>query len=460
MSNSERITIAYIGGGSVNFGWELISSLSDEEITAQVNLYDIDRTLCLANEVIGNKLREVKNCRGDIIYVASEKPEEALRGADYVILSISCGEPEETVSQLHLPESYGIYQSCGESSGPAAVIQALKVLPIYIKYAELIKKCCPNAWVLTLTNPMAECLMTLKKAFPEIKAVGISGDVSETRTFIAGLAAVESGAATYRRRDVKTNLLGISGFSWYNELSSGGEDLMPLFRRFAEKYSESGFEFREGESRNDPKADGSKIRFDLFLRYGLVPAVPDRIIADYFGTWYLKTPKILASWKQAQTTANHLKKQRLERMSRVKPLMNGTEILEENSLTETAQIIRALMGMGNFITNAVMLNEGQVDNLPRGAAVETNALVSRGSIRAVAAGSLTDELAGMSVRSITNRALIVRSVFEKDLDIAFNAFLNDPLMSIDLNSAAVLYKDMLASVRNSLIIDGEFYYSD
>ncbi len=460
MNGSERITIAYIGGGSVNFGWEFISSLSDEELTAQVNLYDIDRTLCLANEVIGNKLREVKDCRGDIIYVASEKPEEALRGADIVVMSISSGEPEETVSQLHLPESYGIYQSCGVSTGPAAVIQALKVLPIYMIYASLIEKCCPDAWVLTLTEPMAECLMTLKRVFPAIKAVGVSGDVSETRTLIAGLAAVESGAPSYRRRDVKTNLLGISGFSWFSELTSAnGDDLMPMFRRYAEKYADSGFEFREGEYKNDPASGGNKIKFDLFLRYGLVPAVPDRITADYFGSWYLRSPKILLSWKQAQTTANYLKKRRTARLARVKPLMSGTEMLEETSFTEAAQMIRALAGMGNFITNAVMLNEGQVSNLPFGTPVETNALVSRGSIRPVASGPLTEELAGMSVRFITNRSTIVKAVFRRDLDIAFNAFLNDPLMTADLNSAAVLYKDMLAAVRSSLIIKGELYYS-
>ena len=50
-----------------------------------------------------------------------------------------------------------------------------------------------------------------------------------------------------------------------------------------------------------------------------------------------------------------------------------------------------------------------------------------------------------------NQSTIIKSVLEKDLDIAFNAFLNDPLMSADLSSATELYSEMLAAVRKHLI---------
>ncbi len=203
MRNIERVIIAYIGGGSINFGWELMSSLAGCEICAQVNLYDTEQSLALANAAIGNKLRDVKKCRGDVVYVTSEKPEEALRNADFVILSLSCGKPDEAAAELMLPEGCGIYQCSGESTGPASVIRALKTLPVYIKYARMIKQCCPSAWVLTLTNPMAECLMTLKRAFPEIKAAGISGDINQTRRIAAEFAAMEMQAGDIRQRDIK-----------------------------------------------------------------------------------------------------------------------------------------------------------------------------------------------------------------------------------------------------------------
>ena len=171
MNNTDnRIKIAYIGGGSVNFGWKFISEISGEEITAAVYLYDADKQLSLANEVIGNKMRENPDCKSDIIYLAADNAEEALKNADFVILSFTQGSLEEMVSEIHLPEAYGIYQSTGESTGPSRIMRALKSLPFYIKYGEMIKKLCPNAWVINLTNPMAVCLMTLYRVFPEIKA--------------------------------------------------------------------------------------------------------------------------------------------------------------------------------------------------------------------------------------------------------------------------------------------------
>ena len=109
------------------------------------------------------------------------------------------------------------------------------------------------------------------------------------------------------------------------------------------------------------------------------------------------------------------------------------------------------MGLGNLITNVCMRNRGQVENLPEGAIVHTNALISKNSVKPVAAGRLNDEIYGLTIRHVVNQNTIVKAVKERDLDIAFNAFLNDPLMSADLNEAAELYKEMLSAVRMHLL---------
>ena len=140
LDKDKRTNIAYIGGGSFNFGWKLFSELAAEEICAVIQLYDPDKQLSLSNEAIGNKLRESPDCKSDIIYVAADTPEEALRNAEIVILSFTQGTVEEAVTEMHLPETYGIYQSVGEHTGPSGVIRSLKTLPVYIKYTEMIKE--------------------------------------------------------------------------------------------------------------------------------------------------------------------------------------------------------------------------------------------------------------------------------------------------------------------------------
>lgn len=451
-NKDKRTTIAYIGGGSVNYGWKLFSELAAEEIYATVQLYDIDKQLSLANEVIGNKLREHPDCKSDIIYLAVDTPEDALKNADIVILSFTQGSMEEMVTEMHLPETYGIYQAVGEQTGPSGVIKALKTLPIYIKYTELIKKICPEAWVINLSNPMSVCLKMMYETFPEIKLFGSTNELYPVLDLLGNICEKEFGTQQVRRRDIKYNLLGISGFGWFNEATYDGNDIMPIFRQYAEKYYGTGYELKPNEYKVNPFASANKIKFDLFLRYGCIPAVSDRIAADFCPTWYLKSQKTIAGWKFSQTTVNYLKKLKLDKISRVKALMNGSEMLRVGGgTTDCALQIRALMGLGNLITNVCMINKGQVENLPIGAIVHTNALISKNSVKPVAAGKLNDEIYGLTIRHIVNQNTIIKAVKERDLDIAFNAFLNDPLMSADLNDATELYKEMLSAVRTHLL---------
>lgn len=452
MNTNKRVNIAYIGGGSVNFGWKLFSDFANEEICATVNLYDIDKQLSLANEVIGNKFREHPECKSDIIYLAVETPEEALKNADFVVLAFAQGDLEETVSELNLPEAYGIYQSIGDQTGPSGIIKALKTLPVYIKYTELIKQFCPDAWVINISHPMSLCIKIMHEVFPKIKLFGSTNELYPTLDLFSGIASQEFQVENVRRREFKYNLLGISGFCWFDELKYNGEDFLPVFKKYAAKYYESGFELRPNEHKLSPLASANKIKFDLFLRYGLIPAVPDRIIADFCPPWYLKSPKTIQEWKFSQTTVNYLKKIKLDRISRVKSLMNGDELLRVGGGSSDCVLqIRALLGQGNLISNICSINIGQVENLPLGSIVQTNSLISKDSVKPVTAGKLPEEILGLTIRHIINQSTLIKAVMEKDLDIAFNAFINDPLMTADLSDATELYKEMLSAVRTHLL---------
>lgn len=448
MNKDNRIKIAYLGGGSYNFGWRFISELSAEEICAEVRLYDTEKQLSLANEVIGNNMRQQPDCKADVVYLASDTPDEALRGADIVIVSFTQGNLDERTAELTVPEQYGIYQSSGEQSGPSGIIKAVKTLPVCAEYAEKIKTLCPKAWVINLTNPMAECIQIMQNVFPEIKIFGSTNELFPAIELIAGMIELEYGLKNIRRRDIKFNLLGICGFCWFDDITYNGCDVMPLFRKNAESLCYDGLETNEG----DGFTSLNKVKFDLFLRYGLIPAVSDRIAADFCPAWYLRTPETAESWHIQRVSPSALRKLALERISKIKSLMNGVEFLRVGGHTSDLILqIRALLGGGNLITNVCALNNGQIKNLPACAVVETNALISRNSVKPVASGTLPDDIYGLTVRHCVNHQTVVRSVIEKDLDIAFNAFLNDPLMTTDLNSATELYKQLLAAVRTNLV---------
>lgn len=449
--NNDRANIAYIGGGSCNLGWKIIPELADEDICAMVKLYDIDKTCALANEVIGNNIHDRGGTKGDVVYLACDEPEEALRDADFVILAFSPDTLEELVSELHLPEAYGIFQTDTENSGVGSIIRALKIMPICAEYARKIKELCPKAWVLNLCTPMAECMTVMQKEFPEIKLCGLSSDTFAAQELIASILCESEDITGIRRRDIKTNLIGISGFSWFSEASCQGMDCMPIFRSYAEKHCTDGYEFRINEYRSNPDACANKVKFDLFLRYGLISAVSDRLAAQFCPTWYSKNPKQMSAWKFSPMTVNYKKKQLEHKTAKVKSYMNGEKLPRSVSSSETAAVIRALSGGGNLISPVILPNKGQAANLPMGTIVETNGLISRDCIRAVSAGELPHDILGLTLRHVYNRDTVVRAYEERDLDIAFNAFLNDPTMTCGLSEATELYREMLTAARNYLV---------
>ena len=84
----EDIKIAYIGGGSRGWAWGLMSDLAQaDDISGSVYLYDIDLTAAKNNEIIGNKVNGLEGAKAVWKYKATETIEEALTGADFVVIA-------------------------------------------------------------------------------------------------------------------------------------------------------------------------------------------------------------------------------------------------------------------------------------------------------------------------------------------------------------------------------------
>ncbi|MFA5659477.1 MAG: alpha-glucosidase/alpha-galactosidase [Oscillospiraceae bacterium] len=451
--NTKNITVAYIGGGSMNFGWRFIGELCQEEcFSGTVRLFDNDKKLALANEVIANKTRELPDSKTQMIFIAVDTLEEALRDADFVIISVSAGTAEEHITDIQLPELYGIYQAAGDNSGPGGIIRALRTIPLYINYAEKIRELCPEAWVVSLSEPMSACIKTLYKAFPKIKAFGCSNDIFQTQELFTDFLSENTGAFSLSRREIKTNILGINKFCWISEALYNGESLFDIYADNARKYADDGYEKKKLDYKSNPFACAHKVKFDLLLRYGLIAASSDRYLADSCPPWYLSSPRNASSWKLGMMSPAYIKKRRADRIAKCRKLINGDEFLRIGySGTECISQIKAISGMNNLITNAITINTGQITNISQGSAVETNALFSKNSVRPVFAGLVPEDISALLNRQVQNTDMLVDAIFARDLDSVFNVFLNDPLVTLDLNRSAELYKQLLSVNKAHMI---------
>ena len=197
----------------------------------------------------------------------------------------------------------------------------------------------------------------------------------------------------------------------------------------------------------------------MFKNFGLIAAAGDRHLAEFTpGKWYLKNPEEVKEWKFGLTTVKWRVEDLQRRLERSKRLVSGEE---EFTIRETGEDgvkqIKALLGLDEMVTNVNVPNYGQIENLPMGSVVETNALFRKDILLPICSGKIPDGINSIISRHINNVNLVIESVLKEDKELAFLAFLNDPLMGqCTLKEARELFETMINNTKEYL---PEFFWS-
>ncbi len=427
-----EIEIAYIGGGSRGWAWTFMTDLAlEEQMSGTIRLYDINHEAAHHNEIIGNRVSKQKEALGKWNYVTKNTLEEALTGADFVVISILPKTFDEMEIDVHLPERLGVYQSVGDTAGPGGMIRAMRTIPMFLELAEAIREYCPKAWVINYTNPMSLCIKTLYHAFPEIKAFGCCHEVFGTQKVLAGIASQELGIDKIDREEIKVNVLGINHFTWFDYASYEGVDLFPIYHRYIQEHFEEGYEKDDENWANVSFACAHRVKMDLFNRFGLIAAAGDRHLAEFMpGDEYLKNPETVAEWKFGLTTVTWRKKDLNDRLERSHRLVNGEETVELKPTGEEGiQLIKAICGLRTMISNVNIPNyNSQISNLPKTAIVETNAVFERNAIRPIVAGRIPQNILELIMPHVENHERILQAALTDNHELVVEAFLHDPLI--------------------------------
>lgn len=449
-----EIKIAYVGGGSRGWAWGLMSDLaSASDISGDVYLYDIDFDAACDNEIIGNKFKDAEGAKSVWNYHAVKTAKEAMTGADFVIISILPGTFDEMHSDVHTPEKYGIYQSVGDTSGPGGIVRAMRTVPMYEQIALFVKEYCPDAWVISYTNPMTLCIKTLYRTFPEIKAFGCCHEVFGTQKVLMTALEEVCGIKVAKRDDIKVTPVAVNHFTWLTSAKYKNMDLFPVYTEFAKKYEDCGY----SENLHDNWANKNlkcmeKVKIDLFKRYGYIAAAGDRHLAEFCnGKWYLKDPETVEKWGFALTTVDSRKEELQTRLDRSKRLRNGEEAVKiESTGEEGINQIRAILGLCDLVTNVNLPNTGQIPNLPLGAVVETNAVFRSDSVMPVLSGNIPESIYPLVSRICAEQEAVHTAITNRDIEGIFAAFANDPLVTVDVQTARKLFDEMVENTKKYL----------
>lgn len=441
------VHITYIGGGSRGWAWNLMSDLAQEtQLSGTVTLYDIDQDAADKNVAIGNYYHSL------FAYRTVPDLRQALKDADFVVISILPGSFDEMESDVHAPEKFGIYQSVGDTTGPGGILRALRTLPMYAEIAQAIRDVAPEAWVINYTNPMSVCVRMLYETFPQIKAFGCCHEVFGTQELLAYIAQKELSVDRIEREEIKVNVQGVNHFTWLNRANYNGMDLMPMYARFSREHAQEGVELSQEKNwMNNHFACSNCVKFDLFNHYGVIAAAGDRHLAEFCPAWYLKDPKTANQYHFALTPISWRKENLKKLLLESERKSSGQEPVEiKPSGEEGVRQMKALLGLEEFMTNVNLPNRGQIGNLPMGAVVETNAIFSRNSVQPVCAGEMEQGILQLTLPHTYTQQLLLQAYADRSLEPAFRAFALNPLVHLSMSDARTLFDQMVENTKTYL----------
>lgn len=439
------LKIAYIGGGSRGWAWNLMTDLAVcPDFTGEARLYDIDLTSARRNETFGNWLQAQPGVVSRWRYRAVEHLETALQGADFVFISIQPGPLERMAHEIAVAEKYGLFFPVGDTTGAPGLMRGLRSAITFAGFAEAIAATCPDAWVINYTNPMTICTRTLTRVAPELKVFGCCHEVFGTQSLLGQIAQSSLGLEQPpSRADIRVNVLGINHFTWIDRAAYEGHDLLALLRRHLEQPGViRPYTREEVEALNNFFFNANQVKYALFQRYGILAAAGDRHLVE-FVPGFTRSPEELFRWGVIRTPVAW----RIERWQRapaqLQDIMEGRKPLDlKQTGEETLHILRALVGLEDLVTNVNLENRGQVENLPPRVVVETNARFTRDCVQPLASGALPPGVRSLVERHIANQEMIIEAALTRNAELAFQAVFNDPANTLPIDRAWQMFQEI------------------
>lgn len=436
--------VVLIGGGSYAWAPQFIRDLITTPALqgSVIVLHDIDPAPLELMYTLAQKLiaSQTSSCQLEKTTVL----EEALPGADAVILTITTGGLEAMRADIEIPQKHGIYQSVGDTVGPGGLARALRNIPVVVEIAQAMARCCPDAWLLNYTNPMTTLCRAVTRETP-IRTVGLCHE-------FLGMKQALQQIFEAAPDEIEARVAGINHLIWILELKVRGQDTFPKLNALLSPAAA----LRHGSAPDEDfpsLADHHRVKSRLFELFGALPAAGDRHVAEFFPFFLSEASGRGAQYEVTRTTIEERYRWRMAEKTYVERIIDSeTErqtFLRHGAAEAAVSIIAALKGGESYTGVLNLPNQGQIANLPSDVIVETFGVIDVNGARGLPAGSLPPGILAIVCRHITNQEMIVEAALSGDKALALQALVNDPLVQ-NLDSVEKMLDEMLIANRQYL----------
>jgi alpha-galactosidase len=350
--------------------------------------------------------------------------ETALKGADYVLVTILVGATEVWRHDIEVPKKYGVDINVGDTRGVSGIFRALRTIPALVSIAKDMQRLCPNATMLNYTNPMAMLCRAIMRE-TDIAVTGLCHSVQGTSEMLA-----EWIGAPYE--EIEFTCAGINHMAWYLTFKWNGEDAYPLIRKAILERPEI---YNEEQVRNE-----------MFLAFDHYVTESSGHNSEY-NWWFRKRPDLIEKYCTNGTGWNpgeyayilkHYQQREGDWQQEIEAWLDHPSPLDlQRGHEYAASIINALEGGEPFQFNGNVANHGYVTNLPPDACVEIPVWASRHGLQPLRVGALPPQCAVLTNLSAQIEEMAVEAALTGNRRLVYQAIANDPLTAAVLSLAEI-----------------------
>jgi alpha-galactosidase len=380
----------------------------------------------------------------------------ALEGADHVVVCISTGGFDSMTVDVEFPQRVGLVQSVGDSVGPGGIVRALRNVPVLVGIARAMETQCPDAWLLNITNPMTTLTRAVLSA-TDVTAVGLCHEVVVMQHQLSILLDCDM-------RALDLDVCGVNHLPIVTRLSIDGVDGLELLAERLDDPQSFGaepvdprvaamLEFWPPDAPLTKQAllDRHRVKFEMFRRFGALPAAGDRHIVEFFPNFLTAASGHGARWGIEPTTIEHRRRSQADYVADLARLEALPTITAPPSGEMVAAIVDSRLRDRTRRLPLNIANSGQCPDLPDDVVVESMCEVDGSGVHAGRPVYAPPVLGEYLRRVSAAQEMTVEAALCGDRDLVFQAMLADPLASsIDYEDLRRLTAEMIDATKQWL----------
>jgi 6-phospho-beta-glucosidase len=413
------VKVAVIGGGST-YTPELVEGFvtrGDRLPVDELVLLDIDADRLAVVGALADRMMRRAGWSGRLAMTGDR--DEALEGADFVIVQLRVGGQAARFKDETIPLKYGCIGQ--ETTGPGGFTKALRTVPVVLELAEeTVRRAAPGAWFVDFTNPTG--LVTQALLDEGHRALGLCNvAIGFQRRFAEHFGVVPSR--------VELEHVGLNHLTWERQVRVDGVDRLP--------------EILESDAAS--VADDLPVELVRMLR-----AVP-----SYYLHYYYLTDRELQEQRTHRTRAEEVMEIEAGLLELYKDPSLDTKpaLLEERGgafYSDAAAALVASLHAGTGDVQVVNVrNDGAIPNLPDDDVVEVSATIDRDGAHPLSVAPLDPHMLGLVEHAKAYERLTVQAATGGDREVALRALMTNPLVG-DYERAAPMLEDLLEGSRDYL----------